>query len=350
MENAAVEGAYRGRFSPRKSLANGHWMTLFGWGNPRYFPRLPAPTRRIFDVAGDARVAADCHWQPRLAECATLIALHGLNGSSEAHYMRGLAAKAWARGMNVVRLNQRNCGGTERLSSGLFHSGLTTDAARVIHELVHVDRLPAIAVSGYSLGGNLALKLAGEYGAYGPPELVAVAAVSPIIEIEGCTRALERPENWLYEWNFVRDLKKRMRLKNRLYPGLFDLARLAEVRTVRQFDETFTAPHFGFRGASDYYHRASAMRVIDRIRIPALVITSEDDPFVPVEPFRDSKVTGNPAIELHICQHGGHCGFVGERSGEDDGYWAENQIVAFVERQAAKNSNAEIAEFAEIMR
>src|SRR5256885_17069663 len=100
-------------FVPRQSLRNGHRMTLYGWANPRYFPRLPRPTRRLFDVAADARVAADCHWQSDPWTHPTLLALHGLNGSSEAHYMRGLAAKAFARGMNVVRLNQRNCGGPE---------------------------------------------------------------------------------------------------------------------------------------------------------------------------------------------------------------------------------------------
>jgi len=320
-------------FEPRATLRSGHRMTLYGWGNPRYFPRLPAPSRRLFEVASDARVAADCHWHPRPWERATLVALHGLNGSSDAHYMRGLAAKAFASGLNVVRLNQRNCGSTEHLAAGLFHSGLTTDAARVIAELVNVDRLAAIAVVGYSLGGNLALKLAGEYGSHAPNALIGVAAVSPIIEIEECTRALERPENFLYEWNFVRDLKRRMRTKARLRPGTFDLSRLGAVRTVRGFDEAFTAPHFGFRNASDYYRRASAMRVIDRIEIPALIITAEDDPFVPVDPFRDERVTRNPHIDLRISAHGGHCGFVGERSGEDDGYWAENQIVEFVLRQ-----------------
>src|SRR5262249_53040378 len=171
-------------FVPRMSLRNSHRMTLYGWGNPRDFPRLPPPTRRFFDVASDARVAADCHWQPRPWECLTLVALHGLNGSSDAHYMRGLAFKAFDRGLNVVRLNQRNCGDTEHLAGGLFHSGLTTDAALVIDELTKVDGLEAITVAGYSLGGNLALKLAGEYGAHAPRELIGVAAVSPIIEIE----------------------------------------------------------------------------------------------------------------------------------------------------------------------
>src|SRR4029453_7730545 len=176
-------------FVPRPSLCGGHRMTLYSWGNPRYFPQLPQSTRRYFDVAPCARVTADCHWQARRWEHATLLALHGLNGSSDAHYMRGLAAKAFARGMNVVRLNQRNCGDTEHLSVGLFHSGLTADAKHVIDELIAVDGISSIAVAGYSLGGNLALKLAGEFGDDPPPVLQAIAAVSPILEIGECVRA-----------------------------------------------------------------------------------------------------------------------------------------------------------------
>src|ERR1700687_5807481 len=156
-------------FVPRPSLTSGHAMTLFGWGNPQYFPRLPQLTVRYFDVDHDARVLAHCHWQLQPWEHPTILLLHGLNASSDAHYMRGIATKAFARGMNVVRLNQRNCGNTEHLSAGLFHSGLTADAAHVVHELITVDGLPAIGVAGYSLGGNLALKLAGEYGAFAPP-------------------------------------------------------------------------------------------------------------------------------------------------------------------------------------
>jgi hypothetical protein len=312
-------------------------MTLYSWANPRYFPRLPPPTLRYFDVAPQTRVMAACHWQPRPWACTTLVALHGLNGSSDAHYMRGLAAKAFARGLNVIRLNQRNCGDTEHLASGLFHSGLTADAAHVVHELITVDGIGAIAVAGYSLGGNLALKLAGEYGAHAPRPLVGVAAVSPIIEISECTRALERRENWIYQWNFVKDLKRRMRRKARCRPGAFDLSALDRVKTVREFDETYTAPHFGFRSAEDYYHRASAMRVIDRISVPALIITSEDDPFVPSQPFRDPKLAANPHIDLRLSAHGGHCGFVAPSapSGADgndgnDAYWAEHQIIEFV--------------------
>jgi uncharacterized protein len=305
-------------------------MTLYGWGNPRYFPRLPVPVARYFDVAQDARVLAMCHWQERPWEHLTLLLLHGLNASSEAHYMKGIATKAFALGMNVVRLNQRNCGGTEHLSSGLFHSGLTADAKHVIEEFIAVDGLEAIAIGGYSLGGNLALKLAGEYGDEAPAAVRAVVAVSPIVEIGLCVRALELPANFLYQWNFVRDLKARIRRKDKFRPGLFDLTTLKRIRTVRDFDEAYTAPHFGFDGAEDYYFRASSMRVIDRVRVPSLIVTAEDDPFVPSAPLRDRTVTGNRSLHVVICEHGGHCGFVAAPSGDDDGYWAERQMVEFV--------------------
>ena len=325
-------------FVPRPFLRGGHQMTLFGWGNPRRFTNLPAPTERFFDTAPRTRVLAHCHWQRVPQERPTILALHGLNGSSQSHYMLGIASKAFARGMNVVLLNQRNCGGTEHLAAGLFHSGLTEDARHVIDELSRLEGLRAIAVAGYSLGGNLAVKLAAEYGEAPHEALIGVAAISPIIEIGDCTRALERRQNVLYEWNFVKELKKRMRRKEQFWPGLFDLSKLDSIRSVRQFDDVYTAPHFGFRDAEDYYYRCSAMRIADQIRVPALVITAEDDPFVPSGPFRSPMLAANPHIDVHVTQHGGHCGFVGPRSGDDDGYWAETQIVNFVERTHAARS------------
>lgn len=314
-------------FTPKRGLRNGHAMTIYAWGKPRRFPHLPAPSDRHFDVAPGTRVLAHCHWQPDPPRHPALIALHGLEGSSTAHYMRGLADKAYAAGFNVVLLNQRNCGGTEELSETLYHSGLTHDAAHVLEQL-SAEGIDRIVVAGYSLGGNLALKLAGEFGEAAPPELRGVCAVSPVLELAECVRALERRQNVVYQWNFVRGLKRRMRRKGRTHPGRFPLERLREVRTVRQFDEYFTAPHFGFGGADDYYHRASAMRVIERIRVPALVITADDDPFVPVEPFRNAALTSNPNVTLIVTHGGGHCGFVAA-SGHGDCYWAEARIVRF---------------------
>src|SRR5687768_18117350 len=198
-------------------------MTLYAWARRRALPTFPPSEPRYFDVADDARVLAQCNWQPGRKDAPTLLILHGLEGSSEAHYMRGLADKAFGRGFNVVRLNMRNCGGTEHLSRGLYHSGLTADPLFVMRELIERDGIQSIAIAGYSLGGNLALKLAGELGDEAPPQLKAVCAVSPTLDLARCVAALERRPNFVYQWNFVRNLKARMRRKAAAFPGAFSL-------------------------------------------------------------------------------------------------------------------------------
>jgi predicted alpha/beta-fold hydrolase len=304
-------------------------MTLYAWARKRALATLPAAESRYFDVAADARVLAHCNWQPDRRRAPTLVTLHGLEGSSEAHYMRGLADKAFARGFNVVRLNMRNCGGTEHLSRGLYHSGLTGDPRAVLEELRDRDGLGAFGVAGYSMGGNITMKLAGELGAAEFPEVKAFAAVSPVIELEACVRAIERRENRIYEWNFCRNLQARMRRKARAFPGAFDLDGLWKVWSIRAFDDRYTAPHHGFAGAEDYYHRASAMRVIDRVARPALILSAANDPFVPPEIFDAPAVRDNPHITTMIARCGGHCAFVESPNGYD-GYFAEKTIVDFL--------------------
>ena len=316
-------------FTPKRWLRNGHLMTIVAWGRPRRFAGVPAPEARLFRVTDETQVLGHAYWQADRAAHPLLLALHGLEGSSSAHYMRGLAAKGYRAGFNVVLLNQRNCGDTEHLGPGLYHSGLTHDPHVVIEEIARTDGIADIVVAGYSLGGNLALKLAGDYGDAPPPQLRGVCAVSPVIDLGRCVDALERPQNFIYQWNFVRGLRARMRRKDACHPGGFDLSRLAGVRTVRAFDDRYTAPCFDFNGAADYYYRASALRVVDRIRVPALIIASEDDPFVPIEPFHDPAVTGNPSITVMISRHGGHCAFVSDAADGSDGYWAEDRIIEF---------------------
>jgi len=316
-------------FSPAPRWAGGHKMTVYAWARPRRFPDLPPPEARFFDVAADARVLAHCHWHSDRHAHPTVLLLHGLEGSSQAHYIEGMADKAWARGFNVVRLNQRNCGGTEHLSRGLYHSGLTADPRFVLTELREHDGLRVFGVAGYSLGGNLAMKLAGELGASDLPEVRAFCAVSPVLELEACVRAIERRENRAYEWNFCRNLQGRMRRKARVFPDMFDLQGLWKIWSIRAFDERYTAPHHGFAGASDYYHRASAMRVVDRIARPALVLTAADDPFVPATIFAAPPLRDNQHVTIVVSPHGGHCAFVEPPNGYD-GYYAERVVVEFL--------------------
>ncbi|MFI5177943.1 MAG: YheT family hydrolase [Vicinamibacterales bacterium] len=330
MTATALPRAARPPFVPRRWLDNGHLMTIFAWARARRFPALPAPEARLVRVTPDTEVLAHCYWQADRARHPTLLALHGLEGSSEAHYMRGLADKAWRRGWNAVLLNQRNCGGTEHLTPGLYHSGLTDDPRAVMRSLMANDRLPSFGVVGYSLGGNVTMKLAGELADHPDLPVRAVVAVSPTIDLDRCVHAIERRANYPYEWNFVRHLKARMRRKVALWPGGFDLRPLGRIWTIRAFDEVYTAPYHGFTGATDYYHRASAMRVVDRIRIPALVISAMDDPFVPPAQFDTPEVAANPLITRRIERHGGHCGFVGEPGAGTDGYWAEAGAIEFL--------------------
>ena len=319
-------------------FTGGHKLTLFAWARRRHFPNLPDPTPRYFDVAPDARVLAECHWHKQPSEHPTLLLLHGLEGSSRAHYMAGMSDKAWAAGWNVLRLNQRNCGETEHLSRGLYHSGLTHDPLFVIRELIEKDGISRIVVAGYSLGGNLTLKLAGELGDADLPEVKGFCAVSPTMDLGVCVDALERRSNLIYEWNFVRNLKRRMRRKAAAFPDLFDLTPLQRVRTVRQFDEAYTAPHHGFTDATDYYYRASALRIVSRIRRPTLILTAADDPFVPVGPFSAPDITANPHITVVLTEHGGHCAYVERRESGYDGYWAEREVVRFANAVARSAS------------
>lgn len=306
-------------------------MTLYAWARPRSFVGLPPAEPRLFQVAPDTQVLGHCHWQADRASALTVILLHGLEGSSDGHYMRGMADKAWVRGFNVVRLNQRNCGGTEQLTRGLYHSGLTSDPLAVIRLLRDNGTPGRFAVAGYSLGGNIALKLAGELEPADAASVVAIAGVSPPIELASCVDALERPANLVYHWNFLRGLRARMHRKARLFPGAWDTSRLDRIRTVREFDNVYTAPANGFDGAADYYHRASARRVLHTLAVPALLITADDDPFVPSDAARDPALADIPRLTRVVTQRGGHCGFIGRRGAATrDGYWAETRVMEFI--------------------
>ena len=306
-------------------------MTLMAWVRPRRFPRLPVAQARLFRVRPDTQVLGHCHWQVERRSRLTVICLHGLEGSSDGHYMRGMAERAWARGFNVVRLNQRNCGGTEHLTPGLYHSGLTADPLAVMHVLMADDELEHFAFAGYSLGGNIALKLAGELTPQDAARVVAVTAVSPPIELAHCVDALERPPNMAYHWNFLVGLRRRMVRKARLYPGIYSTAALAHVRSVRAFDDAYTAPHNGFASAAAYYYRASSRRVVHSLAVPALLITAADDPFVPPDAARDPALDSVPRLTRIITRYGGHCGFIGRPTGAgDDGYWAEGRVIEFI--------------------
>lgn len=282
----------------------------------------------MFRVAEGVQVRCDCHWQSDRRAALTVILVHGLEGSSASQYIVGTANKAWAAGMNVVRMNIRGCGGTESLSASLYHSGLCEDIGEVVRELTGSDSLPRIALAGFSMGGNMVLKLAGEWGDAAPPQVRAIAAVSPGMDLSPSADALHLPINRLYELRFLVSLRRSMIRKAELFPTQHRKPGLRCLRSIRDFDDTITAPYFGFDGAEDYYTRASATPLIGEISVPTLVIHASDDPFVRLLPGTVAALRTNPNVTLLETAHGGHCGFLAEPN-EYDGRWAERKIVEY---------------------
>jgi hypothetical protein len=330
-------------FTPRRWLRGGHVQTLASFLIQRRF-HVPAPEERFIEVEPGIQVLCHCHWQADRMHALTIIIVHGLEGSSESQYMLGVTEKALAGGMNVIRYNQRNCGGTDALAPVLYHSGLSNDVAAVAREVIARDGVSRLALVGFSMGGNIVLKLAGEWGTHAPPQFRAVAACCPAIDLAISSDTLHHFSNRLYEKYFLWALRRRMLQKARLFPDHFDVSRLRGIRSLREFDDKVTAYYCGFTGVTDYYDRASAAHGLERIAVPALVLYAANDPFIRITAETRRKIFSNPNITFVETADGGHCAFVGSpvklpdevgNSGDvryDDGYWAEHEIVNFLRR------------------
>ena len=315
-------------FVPHRVFQSGDTQTLAAYLWPLRPRDRTGDEERFFQVEPDSQVLARCRWQADRAEHPTLVMWHGMEGSTASAYMVSTAEKAFRAGFNVVRVNFRNCGGTEHLSPTLYHGGLTADLRVVIDALVKTDRLSHIFVAGFSLGGNLVLKLAGEYGDNPPAEVLGICAVSPSVDLGASTSHMALRRNWIYQQDFLRRLKNRIRRKQKLFPDLYDISGLGRIHSIEQFDDHFVAPAFGFADARDYYAKASSLPFIKRIRIPTLIIHAEDDPFIPFAPLRDPSVAANPYVLLMATERGGHVAFLSANTGEDR-FWAENRLVEF---------------------
>lgn len=319
-------------FRPRRLLSGGHVQTLAAFLLPRRI-ELPPSERRLIEVEPGIPVLCHCHWQED-KRALTLIVVHGLEGSSESQYMLGIARNGLAAGMNVVRMNQRNCGGMDHCAPTLYNSSRSADVAAVAHHLIEREGVSGVVLAGFSMGGNLVLKLAGEWGSDGPSQFRGVAAVCPAINLAAGADALHEPANRIYEYYFLWQLFRRFRRKAELFPGSFDVSRLRGIRTLREFDDRVTAHYCGFSGADDYYDRAAAANLIDRIAKPTLIIHARNDPFIRILPETREKIIANPNITYIEADDGGHCAFIGEHDGDqaDDGRWAERQIVEFAKQ------------------
>lgn len=340
LESIATHAA---EFLPRRFLRNGHVQTIAG----NFLSRvnmLPTAESQLVEVspATDGQIASwvrcDCHWQPESVRASrpTAIIVHGLEGSSNSQYVVGNSNKLWQSGCNIIRMNMRNCGGTEKLTPTLYHSGLSGDVLVVMRFFIEEYGLQSISLVGYSMGGNLVLKLAGELGGAIPPQLRSVIGVSPAVDLAPSADALHQPLNRPYEIKFLYALLRRFRRKVSLFPHVYDADRTAGIRSIREFDDRITAFYSGFTGADDYYYRAAAARVLDRIAVPTLILHSLDDPFLRILPDSCELILANPDITYIETLHGGHCAFLAAPDSISgyDGYWAEHTLLRFLLRHA----------------
>jgi uncharacterized protein len=323
-------------FVPRRFLRNGHLQTIVGFLLPRA-DSLPEPESQLIEVEAATSVQSasfvlcHCHWQPAKvrSERLTMVIVHGLEGSSSSPYVRGNSARAWKAGCNVVRMNMRSCGAGEQFSPSIYHAGRSEDVAIVMSELARAHLIRSFALVGYSMGGNLVLKLAGELGGAPPSYLKAVVGVSPLMDLVASAAALHEPQNRLYESRFLADLLKHFRHKVELYPGLYSADGLNKIRTIRQFDEQVVARYGGFTGADDYYRSVASSNWVQDITVPTLILHALDDPFIRMTPETRGKLLANSRVRLVETRHGGHCAFLSPDHG-DEAFWAERTLLDFL--------------------
>lgn len=306
---------------------NPHLQTIAGhlWRRRGEEARFPLQ-RRLYRTEPQVEVLVQSQ-HPRMPPAGEIILVHGLEGSGEAGYMRSLSGAALRAGYAAHRFHMRTCGGTEHLAPTLYHAGLTGDLLSVVREFAGEGRGPVFLV-GFSLGGNVVLKLAGELAEGACPLLAGVCAVSAPLDLAASARRIADPENRIYERRFVRHMRTRLRAT-----GRYQTADLAGLRTVMEIDDHITAPSFGFPDAAHYYHTQSAKQYLQAIRIPALLVHSRDDTLVPFSSVSSHLAGTNPCLELQACDHGGHLGFLGRRPYR---FWADHTILEWIGRQVRR--------------
>jgi hypothetical protein len=307
--------------------------------------RGPPSVARVVAVDDANRLRLRCSWHaPDQVETGrpVLVMVHGLGGSADSPYMKGAGAKAYAAGLDVVRVNQRGADDSIELVERTYHSGLYQDVLAVVDALRAEGRGPFV-LAGWSLGGNCVLRLAGVLGeALIHRDVRGVAAVSPSLHLPSCAEALDTdPRCRLYRDHFVRELMEQAAVCDAAGKGHGLMPGLSGVSSLRDFDDRWTARLHGFDGADDYYQRASALPVLDQVAVPTLLIHARDDHLVPCGALESTTLPPGSPVRVVLTDGGGHCGYLGRGRPFEDGVrdtdraWAEHRVVRFAVRRLA---------------
>ncbi len=313
-------------------LRSPHLQTIAGhlWKRPDAAAEFPVE-RRLYRTEPDVQVLV-CSQRPHGKARGEIFMVHGLEGSGEAGYIRSLSVAALRAGFAAHRFHMRTCGGTEHLCRTLYHAGLTSDLLAVLREFRKDGRAPAF-LAGFSLGGNVVLKLAGEMGESARDYVQGICTVSAPLDLAACSRRMAERDNRVYEARFVRAMRKRLCATGRYQMGEFE-----GLRSVLELDDRFTAPSFGFGNAANYYRTQSAVGYLAGLRVPALLIQAKDDTFVPFAIYESAAVRSNPWIQLMATDHGGHLGFIGRGPNR---LWSDEAIMEWIAGAAVNKTRLE---------
>ncbi len=272
--------------------------------------------------------------RPQGAPIGDILMVHGLEGSSHSGYLISLAHAALVRGYSTARFNLRGCGGTEELAITSYHGGQTSDVLEVLRRRREASGRPIFLV-GYSLGGNISLKLAGELGDSAPDLLAGVCAVSTPIDLAACAETLGHPRNFLYQRRFVNRLKDRVRRRHIQAPHIYTPEHLPKIRTIIDFDNYYTARLFGFGDAANYFRTQSSNQFLERIQVPALLVQAKDDPLIPFRVYDHPAFARNPNLRLIAADHGGHVGFIARHQPR---FWVDRLLLDWIEEISNKSA------------
>lgn len=325
-------------YRPAWWLPGPHMRTIWA----KFFRRRPSlPLRRERWDTPDGDFV-DLHRLDSRAGHPRLLMLHGLEGSLRSHYALGTLQEAWRRGWAADFLVFRSCGDEPNHQPRFYHSGDTFDLDFVVGRLIQAEPDRRIVIAGVSLGGNVLLKWLGELGDGVPRQVKAAAAVSVPFDLARGSRHIGQGFARVYERHFLRSLRRKAHEKRTRYPELLDADAIDGARSMYEWDNKITAPVHGFRDAIDYYTRSSSLGFLARIRLPTLLLSAVDDPFLPSAVLDDVRAIAqkNPALHTEFVAKGGHVGFVTGRAPWSALYYAEWRVVSWLEERLAMNDES----------
>ncbi len=307
-------------YLPPFFLFNPHLETIF----PALLRRvsLASYSRERIDTPDDDFL--DLDWLKRGSDSIVIIS-HGLEGNTTRAYIKGMARALHAAGFDVVAWNFRGCSEEMNRRIRFYHSGATDDLHTVVEHVAQKNIYRSISFVGFSLGGNLTLKYLGERTPH--PRIDKAVVFSVPLHLRTSCEKISRPSNRIYSNRFLRSLKNKVMIKSRYHKEL-DTSRLAGIKTLTGFDDLYTAPLHGFRGAIDYYEKCSSLHFLHSIRTPTLIVNTLNDPFLSEQCFPVSLLKDHEYVTLQVPERGGHVGFT--QFNKNGLYWSEERAGEFL--------------------